>query len=155
MKKVKMLLVLGGLTVFSLLPALGVQATPTLTSGYQDKVVFHTPSHIAKWNKGTLKGFDPHVLVAFIGLMLVIIPGTFLYRGRKNQSKAQEREPKVDVANAEIKKRIILAKTSQLEEQFAQGKINQEEYTKTLTSYKALLKKMEEEERGKTIDRGD
>ena len=145
MKKVKMLLGLGGLIVFFLLPALGVQATPALSSGYQDKVVFHTPSHIAKWNRNTLKGLDPHVLVAFIGLMLVIIPGTFLYRVRKNQPKAQVIEPNVNVANAEIKKQIILNKIRQLEEQFSQGKINQDEYTKTLTSYKSLLKKMEEE----------
>ncbi|OLN26534.1 hypothetical protein [Desulfosporosinus metallidurans] len=145
MKKVKMLLVLGGLIVFSLLPALGVQATPSLSSGYQDKVVFHTPSHIAKWNKSTLKGLDPHVLVAFIGLMLLIIPGTFLYRVRKNQPKGKENEVNVDVANEGIKKQIILNKIRQLEEQFSQGKINQERYTETLTSYKSLLKKMEEE----------
>ncbi|KJR45223.1 hypothetical protein UF75_4393 [Desulfosporosinus sp. I2] len=145
MKKVKMLLVLGGLIVFSLLPALGVQATPSLTSGYQDKVVFHTPSHIAKWNKSTLKGLDPHVLVAFIGLMLLIIPGTFLYRVRKNRPKGKENEANVDVANEGIKKQIILNKIRQLEEQFSQGKINQEKYTETLISYKSLLKKMEEE----------
>ena len=152
MNWVKMLLVLGGLTFFSLFPAVGVQATPTLTSEYQNKVVFHTPSHMAKWNKSTLKGLDPHVLVAFFGLMLVIIPGTFIYwGGRKNQPKVQEVESNVDVANAGIKKQIILNKIRQLEEQFSQGKIDQENYTKTLTSYKALLKKMEEE-RGKNID---
>ncbi|KGK89074.1 hypothetical protein DP73_10860 [Desulfosporosinus sp. HMP52] len=154
MKRVKMLMVLGSLTVFSLFPALGVQATPTLNAGYQDKVLFHSSSHMAKWNKSTLKGLDPHVLVAFMGLMLVMIPGTFLYRGRKNQAKAQEVESQTDVANSEIKKQIILAKTRQLEEHFAQGKITQEEYTKTLASYKALLKKMEEE-RGRIVDRRD
>ncbi|MCO5384385.1 MAG: hypothetical protein NHB14_00050 [Desulfosporosinus sp.] len=58
------------------------------------------------------------------------------------------------MANSEIKKQIILAKTRQLEEHFAQGKITQEEYTKTLASYKALLKKMEEE-RGRIVDRRD
>lgn len=145
MNWVKMILVLSGLIVFSLLPALGVQATPSLSSGYQDKVVFHTPSHIAKWNKSTLKGLDPHVLVAFIGLMLLIIPGTFLYKVRKNQPKVKENEANVDAANEGIKKQIILNKMRQLEEQFSQGKINQDKYTKTLTSYKSLLKKMEEE----------
>lgn len=154
MKRVKMLMVLGSLTVFSLFPALGVQATPTLSSGYQNNVPFHSPSHMARWNKSTLKGLDPHVLVAFMGLMLVMIPGTFLYRGRKNQSKAQTVESQTDVANSEIKKQIVLAKIRQIEEHFAQGKITQEEYTKTLAGYKALLKKMEEERR-RTVDRRD
>ena len=152
MNWVKMLLVLGGLTVSFFFTTLTVQATPSaLTSEYQDKVMFHSPSHMAKWNRSTLQGLDPHVLVAFVALMLVIIPGTFIYKGSKNQPKVQEVESKVDVANAGIKKQIILNKIRQLEEQFAQGKINQEEYTKALASYKTLLKKMEEE-RGKNID---
>ena len=151
MNWVKMLLLLGGLTVSFFFTALAVQATPAaLTSEYQDKVMFHSPSHMEKWNRSTLKGLDPHVLVAFVALMLVIIPGTFIYKGSKNQLKVPEVESKVDVANAGIKKQIILNKIRQLEEQFTQGKINQEEYTKTLTNYKALLKKMEEE-RGKNI----
>lgn len=152
MKWVKMLLLLGGLTVAFFFTALAVQATPAaLTSEYQDKAMFHSPSHMAKWNRSTLQGLDAHVLVGFVALMLVIIPGTFIYKGSKNQPKVLEVESKVDVANAGIKKQIILNKIRQLEEQFTQGKINQEEYTKALASYKTLLKKMEEE-RGKNID---
>lgn len=139
MKRVKILLLLGGLTIFPLFPALNVKATPTLTSAYQDKVIFHSPSHMAKWNRSTLKGLDPHVLVTFVGLMLVIIPGTFIYRGRKNQPKVLEVEANLDVANAGIKKQIILSKIRQLEEQFSQGEMKQDDYTKMLTSYKALL----------------
>jgi len=141
----KRVLVLIGLTVFSLFPALSVQATPNLTSDYQDKVMFHTPSHMAKWNRSTLKGLDPHILIAFVGLMLIIIPGTFLYRGRINQPKVKGNEANAEAANAGIKKQIILNKLRQLEENFSQGTINQEDYTKTLTRYKALLKKVEEE----------
>lgn len=139
----KRVLVLVGLTVFSLFPALSVQATPNLTSDYQDKVMFHTPSHMAKWNRSTLKGLDPHILVTFVGLMLIIIPGTFLYKGRKNQPKVTENE--ANAVNAGIKKQIILKKMRQLEENFSQGAINQADYTKTLTRYQALLKKVEEE----------
>lgn len=141
----KMLLVLVVISIFSLFPASGVQATPSISSEYQDKVMFHSPSHMEKWNRNTLKGLDPHVLVTFVGLMLVIIPGTFIYKGRKNQPKNQEVEVHVDGVNAGIKKQIILTKIHQLEEQFSQGELNQEDYTKTLTSYKTLLKKVEEE----------
>ncbi len=148
MRWLKILLVLGGLIVSFLFPSLGAQATSTLPSNYQDKVIFHTPSHIAKFNKSSLKGLDPHVLVAFVGLMLVIIPGTFIYWGRRNQSKAQAVDSKgaanLDAPNSDIKKQIILNKISQLEEHFSQGKLKQEDYTMALKSYKALLKKMEE-----------
>ena len=146
----KTLLVLGGLIVSFLFPSLGAQATSTLPSNYQDKIIFHTPSHIAKFNKSTLKGIDPHVLVAFVGLMVVIIPGTLIYRGRKNQAKTLEVDATATAtnlyaANSDIKKQIILNKISQLEERLSQGKLKQEDYTKALASYKALLKKMEEE----------
>lgn len=147
MLRLKMFLVLCGFIAAFLFPAGGAQAAPSLSNAYQDKVIFHSASHIAKWNKSTLKGLDPHVLAAFIGLMLVIIPGTFVYRGRKNQSKAQEAESKINATSLDIKRQMILNKTKQLEEQFAQGKINQAEYTNTLASYRTLLKKVEEERR--------
>lgn len=154
MRKLIYLTVVTIIMLFSTSNLAGAETAPVPPTEYQDKVIFHTASHMAKYNSANLKGINPHILVGFIGLMVILIPITFWYRLRKKSSDKLEQRISDVINNKEDLKRFILEnKIKELTQKFDEGKISQSEYDKTLNEYKIVLSLMSENQ-GDKDDQG-
>lgn len=112
---------------------------------------FHNPGHIRLWNESSLRSFNPHILMVVLAAIIIAALGYFLYFKRKNQiddsifsSEKEENEFQYLVT----KKKVILNKIVQLEEDFKAGNISEvelndqkEAYRKHLIEVKLKLKK--------------
>lgn len=103
---------------------------------------FHNPGHIRLWNQSPLKKFDPHILMIILGVILVSGIGYFAYFRWKNRMVDQRLS--ADKEESEFKQLLarqnaIMDKIIELEEQHAEGKFQDEEYSAKLLAYKEHL----------------
>lgn len=103
---------------------------------------FHNPGHLRMWAQSPLRSWDPHV---FLIVMAAIIIAALSYFGYfRMKARADEKRLGADkeenaFKNLMAKQKAILDKILELEENFDEGKISEDDYQAKLVAYKQHL----------------
>ncbi|MEH7111871.1 hypothetical protein V7124_05735 [Neobacillus niacini] len=103
---------------------------------------FHNPGHLRMWAQSPLKTFDPHV---FLIVMAAIIIAALSYFGYfRMKARAEEKRLGADkeesaFKNLMAKQKAIMDKILELEENFGDGNMSEEDYQAKLAAYKQHL----------------
>jgi hypothetical protein len=118
--------------------------TETKTTGNVTKAApdFHNPGHLRMWAQSPLKNWDPHVFL--IVLSAIIIAGISYYAYFRIKARKQEELLGADKDEQAFKllmtkQKAILEKILELEENFGDGTMSEEEYNLKLEAYKKHL----------------
>lgn len=114
------------------------------TSGNVTKTApaFHNPGHLRMWAQSPLRSWDPHV---FLIVMVAIIIAALSYFGYfRMKARAEEKRLGADkeekaFKNLMAKQKAILEKILELEENFDDGNISEDDYQAKLAAYKQHL----------------
>ncbi|MEH7249672.1 hypothetical protein V7114_23180 [Neobacillus niacini] len=103
---------------------------------------FHNPGHLRIWAQSPLRSWDPHV---FLIVMAAIIIAALSYFGYfKIKARAEEKRLGADkeenaFKNLMAKQKAIMDKILELEENFDDGNMSEEDYQAKLAAYKQHL----------------
>jgi hypothetical protein len=104
--------------------------------------VFHNPGHIRMWYQSPLSGFEPHVLMIVLASIIIGGVGYFSYFRWKNKLEEDKRlSDKEEQAFLQLiaKRKAILDKIVELEENYSSGQLSDDDYQKKLEAYKHHL----------------
>jgi hypothetical protein len=104
--------------------------------------VFHNPGHIRMWYQSPLSGFEPHVLM--IVLAVILLGGTGYYSYFRWKGKLLEDQRLSDKEEQAFlllinKRKAIMDKIEELEENYIGGQISDDDYQKKLEAFKHHL----------------
>jgi hypothetical protein len=114
----------------------------TSTNVTKTAPAFHNPGHLRMWAQSPLKTFDPHV---FLIVMAAIIIAALSYFGYfRMKARAEEKRLGADkeesaFKNLMAKQKAIMDKILELEENFGDGNMSEEDYQAKLAAYKQHL----------------
>nr|WP_263325764.1 hypothetical protein [Neobacillus sp. Marseille-Q6967] len=103
---------------------------------------FHNPGHLRMWAQSPLRSWDPHVFL--IVILAIIIASLSYFTYFRMKARAEERRLGADKEEKAFKllmtkQKAILEKILELEENFNEGNISEEEYHTKLNAYKQHL----------------
>jgi hypothetical protein len=104
--------------------------------------VFHNPGHIRMWYQSPLRSFEPHVLMIVLAVILIGGIGYYSYFRWKSRLEEELRlSDKEEQAFLQLiaKRKAIMDKIVELEENYSGGQLSDEEYTQKLDAYKHHL----------------
>lgn len=114
------------------------------TSGNVTKTApaFHNPGHLRMWAQSPLHNWDPHVFL--IVMSAIIIAGISSFTYFRMKARAEERRLSADKEEKAFKllmtkQKAIMDKILELEENFDDGNMTEEDYNKKLNAYKHHL----------------
>lgn len=101
---------------------------------------FHNPGHIRLWEQSPFSGIDAHLfLVIVIGVPVGVLIWYLLKRRKGQQSKTDlEREEEV-FQRFMIREKFLKEKLVELEQQYSEGNVSEEDYKQQLELYKKKL----------------
>lgn len=103
---------------------------------------FHNPGHIRMWSESPFKEFDPHILMIILGIILIAwiyYYYTFVVKKARLQEKMLIDSDEGRFQQLLTKRTTLLNKIVELEDMFAAGKVDKEEYDLKIASYKQHL----------------
>jgi hypothetical protein len=104
--------------------------------------VFHNPGHLRMWYQSPLNGFEPHILMIVLAVILIGGTGYYSYF-RWNSKLAEDRRlsDKDEQAFLQLiaKRKAIMDKIVELEESYSGGQMVDDDYRKKLNAYKHHL----------------
>lgn len=128
----------------------GAATAPDTSGGNAEKVTrespaFHNPGHLRLWYQSPLKKFNPHILLIVLGVILIAGLGYYSYF--KWKYRLQEQKIGADQEEQLFKQLLarqnaIMDKIIELEDLYAQGQVNEEDYLAKLNAYKQHLVKV-------------
>jgi hypothetical protein len=103
---------------------------------------FHNPGHLRMWAQSPLHRFNPHVFL--IILLAIIIAGTSYYAYFRRKAKLEDERLGADKEEKAFKllmakQKAIMDKIIELEENFGDGNLSEEEFHSKLEAYKLHL----------------
>jgi hypothetical protein len=104
--------------------------------------VFHNPGHIRMWYQSPLSGFEPHILMIVLGVILFGGIGYYSYFRWKNKLAEDKRlSDREEQAFLQLiaKRKTIMDKIVELEENYSGGQISDQDYQTKLDAYKHHL----------------
>lgn len=104
--------------------------------------VFHNPGHIRMWYQSPLNGFEPHVLMIVLAAILLGGTGYYSYFRWKSKLLDDKRlSDKEEQAFLQLinKRKAIMDKIVELEENYSGGQISDDDYQKKLEAFKHHL----------------
>jgi hypothetical protein len=114
------------------------------TSGTVTKTApaFHNPGHLRMWSQSPLRTWDPHVFLIVMGAIIIAALSYFTYFRMK--ARAEEKRLGADkeesaFKNLMAKQKAIMDKILELEENFGDGNMTEEDYLAKLAAYKQHL----------------
>lgn len=125
-----------------LTPSLLVSANPSLGKITHRAPEFHNPGHIRMYYQSPLNGFEPHILMIVLALILIGGIGYYSYFKWKNkleENKLLSNKEEQAFLQLIAKRKAIMDKIVNLEEKYSSGQILVDEYRKKLDAYKHHL----------------
>jgi hypothetical protein len=114
------------------------------TSGNVTKTApaFHNPGHLRMWSQSPLRSWDPHVFLIVMAAIIIAALSYFAYFRMK--ARAEEKRLGADTEenafkNLMAKQKAIMDKILELEENFDDGNLSEEDYQAKLSAYKQHL----------------
>jgi hypothetical protein len=104
--------------------------------------VFHNPGHIRMWYQSPLSGFEPHVLMIVLAVILLGGTGYYSYfRWKSKLLEDQRLSDKEEQAFLQLinKRKAIMDKIEELEENYSSGQISDDDYHKKIEAFKYHL----------------
>ena len=103
---------------------------------------FHNPGHIRMWEQSPLHSFNPHIFL--IIMLAVIIAGLSYYAYFRRKAKLEEERLGADKEEKAFKllmakQKAIMDKIIELEENFGDGHLTEDDYQAKLGAYKQHL----------------
>lgn len=103
---------------------------------------FHNPGHLRMWAQSPLHRFDPHIILIIFGAIIIAGISYYIYFRRK--SKLEEERLATDKEEKAfkllmVKQKAIMDKIIELEENFGDGKLSEDEYQAKLAAFKQHL----------------
>lgn len=103
---------------------------------------FHNPGHLRMWSQSPLRSWDPHVFLIVMGAIIIAAMSYFAYFRMK--ARAEEKRLGADkeesaFKNLMAKQKAIMDKILELEENFGDGNMSEEDYQAKLAAYKQHL----------------
>jgi hypothetical protein len=118
------------------------EETETLGNITHEAPVFHNPGHIRMWYQSPLSSFEPHVLMIVLASILIGGIGYFSYFRWKSKLEEDKRlSDKEEQAFLQLiaKRKAILDKIIELEENHSSGQLSDVDYHNKLEAYKHHL----------------
>ncbi|MFA5536783.1 MAG: hypothetical protein WDA53_06415 [Bacillota bacterium] len=111
--------------------------------GFVDRNIappLHSKAHVDGWNASPLRNVEPHLfMLVVVGLPLGILGRYLFKKGQLSEQNRLEQVQKGDFNELKIRENILKGKLIKLEQDFAQGIIEQSEYEARLAFYKKKL----------------
>lgn len=114
------------------------------TSGNVTKTApaFHNPGHLRMWAQSPLHNLDPHVFLIVMSAIIIAALSYFTYfrmkaRAEERRLGADQEENAFNLLMA--KQKAIMEKILELEENFGEGKMTEDDYNAKLNAYKQHL----------------
>lgn len=119
------------------------------------KIDFHSPEHLGRWYNSPLRDTDPHLWLAFLGVLIVgFITAISLYvRNKMKAAQAKDEEQKLDklFISLQARHKKLINSLAKVEEELQNDPQNEELLKKKTTTWELLrdvkmkLKAVEEE----------
>lgn len=115
---------------------------PTLGDITHNAPEFHDPGHVRMWYQSPLNGFEPHILLGV--LVLILVGGLSYYSYFRWKSKLADDKQLADKDEQAFrqliaKRKAIMDKIVELEEHYSSGQISDSDYQSKLDAYKHHL----------------
>lgn len=104
--------------------------------------VFHNPGHLRMWYQSPLRGFEPHLLMGVLAVILIGGIGYYSYfRWKSKLQEDQRLSDKEEQAFLQLiaKRKAIMDKIVELEEGYSAGQISDDDYHNKIEAYKHHL----------------
>lgn len=121
-------------------------AGTNVTRSYSENIGFHSQSHLASWDKSSLRNTNPHLWLIFLFVLVIgmgILINLFI-KQKNQQNKLQNdlaQQQKVHT-NLLAKQKRLLQRIKDLDKQWEAGQIEQEVYSELRQQYKQVLIKV-------------
>jgi hypothetical protein len=117
-------------------------AGETNTNVTKTAPAFHNPGHLRMWAQSPLRSWDPHVFLIVMAAIIITALSYFAYFRMK--ARAEEKRLGADkeenaFKNLMAKQKAIMDKILELEENFDDGNLSEEDYRAKMTAYKQHL----------------
>ncbi|NYE04983.1 hypothetical protein F4694_001732 [Bacillus niacini] len=103
---------------------------------------FHNPGHLRMWSQSPLRSWDPHVFLIVMGAIIIAAISYFSYfsmRARAEEKRLGADKEESAFKNLMAKQKAIMDKILELEENFGDGNMSEEDYQAKLAAYKQHL----------------
>ncbi|WP_143288755.1 hypothetical protein [Calderihabitans maritimus] len=101
---------------------------------------FHSPAHIRFWRESPFRGMNPHLFLVIVILLPTGFAAYGIYRWRTQKAELENVDPEEELFQKLLaKQKSLLEKIKELEEQFSDGKIDEETYKELRDAYKRRL----------------
>jgi len=103
---------------------------------------FHNPGHLRMWSQSPLRSWDPHVFLIVMAAIIIAALSYFAYFRMK--ARAEEKRLGADkeenaFKNLMAKQKAIMDKILELEENYDDGNLSEEDYKAKMNAYKQHL----------------
>jgi hypothetical protein len=103
---------------------------------------FHNPGHLRMWSQSPLRSWDPHVFLIVMAAIIIAALSYFAYFRMK--ARAEEKRLGADkeenaFKNLMAKQKAIMDKLLELEENYNDGNLSEEDYKAKMNAYKQHL----------------
>jgi hypothetical protein len=103
---------------------------------------FHNPGHLRMWSQSPLRSWDPHVFLIVMGAIIIAAMSYFTYfrmKARAEEKRLGSDKEESAFKNLMAKQKAIMDKILELEENFGDGNMTEEDYQAKLAAYKQHL----------------
>jgi hypothetical protein len=103
---------------------------------------FHNPGHLRMWSQSPLRSWDPHVFLIVMGAIIIAAISYFSYfrmRARAEEKRLGADKEESAFKNLMAKQKAIMDKILELEENFCDGNMSEDDYQAKLAAYKQHL----------------
>lgn len=111
--------------------------------GFSDRNIappLHSKTHVDRWNASPLRNIEPHLfMLVVVGVPLGLLGRYLFKRGQLSEQRGFKETNSTKLDELKIKEKLLKQKLIKLEQNFAEGIVEQTEYEERLTFYKKKL----------------
>jgi hypothetical protein len=103
---------------------------------------FHNPGHLRMWSQSPLRSWDPHVFLIVMAAIIIAALSYFAYfrmKGRAEEKRLGADKEENAFKNLMAKQKAIMDKILELEENYDDGNLSEEDYKAKMNAYKQHL----------------
>ncbi|KAA0257154.1 hypothetical protein FHQ18_11335 [Deferribacter autotrophicus] len=115
------------------------ETTSQIIDSYQPK--FHSAAHVRFWRQSPFRGINPHIFLAILTILPISLFIYLKYKKRKKASNVEDINEQLKLLN--LRKESLLEEIVNLDEKFANNKIDEKTYKEMRSKAKERLSKIQ------------